>query len=286
MKHSITHHHLCAVINTEMQKKVSSTIRILDVGCGNGQLIVFLHHKLSQLNKPVNFQIFGFDVADSNVQTSDYFNKTISYLSEQIPTINWNERVVQITSQQEWPFPDNYFDFVISNQVMEHVGNHNFTFQQINRVLKIEGCSIHLFPIVNYIHEGHLHLPFVHRIRNVEKLRKYIYICNFLRIGGYKGRKKSGMTLAEYAERHADYMVFETNYLSKRDIFRLTKANQLKASFKYTEYFYWNKIRSIFGCPYCYNYCTTNILLESLLFSICARISSITLILKKNNTYR
>ena len=108
---------------------------------------------------------------------------------------------------------------------------------------------------------------------------------SFLRLGKYRGTKSSGKTLNEYSERHADFMAFETNYLIKRDIIELTKATKLKFSFKYTEQYYWNKIRSIFGCSCIYKYPTPNFILDSLLFSVCVRVASITLVLEKDNKY-
>jgi len=301
MKNSTTHHHLCAVINTEVQKKSQSIqsandklinneipriIRILDMGCGNGKLMVFLYHKLPQLlGKSIEIELYGFDVSDSNIQYSDFFEKTIGDLTSQIPSINWEERVFQITSTQTWPFPDNYFDYVISNQVMEHVIDYNFVFQQIRRTLKQEGMSIHLFPLKNYIYEGHILIPFVHRISNIERLKLYIKICSFLRFGWYKQEKHSGLSINDFSEMRADYIAFETNYLTKQELINLVKFNRLKFSFKYTEQYYWNKIRSILGYPCNYKYKTKNFILDSLLFSICVRVSCITLVLEKNNIW-
>ena len=161
----------------------------------------------------------------------------------------------------------------------------NFCFQEIKRTLKKDGISIHLFPLRNYIFEGHLELPFVHRIYNIDKLITYIKICSFLRLGKYKKAKLLGMTIDEYSERHADYLVFETNYMSKKEIVKLTKSNQLKFSFKYTEQYYWNKIRSILGLTCKYKYQNRNVIWNSFLFSIFVRLSSITLVLEKNNKY-
>ena len=129
MQDSITYHHLCAVINTEIERRVvPPVIRILDMGCGNGQLIAFLQRKLHQLNNNIKFEIYGFDVVDSNVQVPTYFDSTIKFLEQEFAAIDWRKRIFNITTRQEWPFQDSFFNYVISNQVMEHVFDHDFSF--------------------------------------------------------------------------------------------------------------------------------------------------------------
>jgi len=310
MKNSMTYHHICAVINTEIQRKQKNNVflrkrctqnqvitekeevkrvRILDMGCGNGELIVFLSRTLPQLlDESIKIELYGFDISDYDVRddtdTGFLFEKTISYLTNQVPSIEWKDRVALINSGQEWPFPENFFDFIYSNQVMEHVMDHNFSFQQIKRTLKEDGVSVHLFPLKNCILEGHMFLPFVHRISNIEKLKSYIKICALL-LGRYrKIKKKSGITLNEFLEIQADFMTYGTNYLSKSDIIKLSKTNLLKFSFKYTEQYYWNKVRSLLGLPCNYKYRTKNIfILDSILFLLCVRVAGITLLLSKEN---
>lgn len=48
---------------------------------------------------------------------------------------------------QDIPFPDDYFDLIISEDVLEHVSNTEFTFVEINRVLKLNGQHIFTVPI-------------------------------------------------------------------------------------------------------------------------------------------
>jgi SAM-dependent methyltransferase len=52
------------------------------------------------------------------------------------------------------PFPDNCFDLVVSNQVMEHVQDLSLTFMEINRVLKPNGRFLVLFPDKSVFREG------------------------------------------------------------------------------------------------------------------------------------
>lgn len=91
---SLTHQHLLAIINTELRKKPEiKSIRILDVGCGDGSLIAYLQEGVEILFPNMNFEIFGFDVGDHGVQPPDFFINAIKMLSERFPAISWNDRL-------------------------------------------------------------------------------------------------------------------------------------------------------------------------------------------------
>ena len=290
MINNVALHHICAVINTEIQRRSTPLmIRVLDMGCGDGQMIAFLQRMLPQLNEYVTFEIYGFDVLDSHVQVRDYFDKTFELLLSEFPHIDWKKRVVQITSTQEWPFPEKFFDYVASNQVMEHVFDHDFTFQQIRRVLKEEGIAVHLFPLKGCIYEWHLLLPFVHWIANKDLLKEYIKLCSRLGLGRFHQHLARGgiANLDEFSTLHADYMIYETNYLSLRGVYALAKRNRMRCSFRYTKEFYRNKIRQVFKRPFLHTYALKRrAFWERLLLAVLGRLSSITLILEKNNTYK
>lgn len=289
MQNSITHHHLCAVINTEIERRAKpSVVRVLDMGCGNGHLIAFLQHKLPQLRKDLKFEIYGFDVIDSNIQASDYFEWTFEFLGQEFPNIDWKKRVFQIVTKQEWPFPAGFFDYIISNQVMEHVFDHDFSFQQIKRVLANDGVSIHLFPLRSYVYEGHLLLPFVHWISNKDLLFDYIKVCSLLGLGKYRRYFPMGSAsdLNDFCQKHTDYMIYETNYLSPREVYKIAKRNLMRCSFRYTEDYYFNKLRQVFRKSLKYEYALIrHPWWERILFTFLVRLSSITLVLENGNTY-
>ena len=290
MQNSITYHHLCAVINTEIEKRsVPPVIRVLDMGCGNGQLIAFLQRKLHQLRNNIKFEIYGFDVVDSNVQVPTYFDSTLKFLGQEFADIDWGKRIFNITTRQEWPFQEGFFDYVISNQVMEHVFDHDFSFQQIRRVLANDGVSVHLFPLINYIYEGHLLLPFVHRISNADLLFDYIKICSRLSMGKYRQFFPHGtnLDLISFCQKHTDYMIYETNYLSLPEVYKIAKRNRMRSSFRYTEEYYFNKLRRVFKRSLKYKYSLVrHPWWERMLLVFLIRLSSITLVLEKDNTYR
>ena len=289
LKTSITHHHICAVVNTEIDSGRDGPIRLLVVGSGNGQLMAFLQAELPRLRNGTEFEIHGFDVADSYVQAPSYFAESVQLLGERFPDIPWEGRISQITTKEAWPYPDGHFDFVVSNQVMEHVHDHDFVFGETRRVLKPDGISVHLFPLKYYLYETHLNLPFVHWISNKDVLFSYIKACNRIGFGKYREQfRRSGgkITRDEYARKHADYMIYETNYLKMREVFQCAKRRRMRCSFRYTGEFYRNKLRSIMHRPIRYHYSTKrHASVERLSLFFYMFVSSVTLVLEKENTY-
>jgi len=277
------------VLNTEIgTRPARSPVRILDMGCGNGRLMAFLQRTLPQLRTELAFEIYGFDVNDSRVQESDYFAETLASLAQQFPAIDWRQRIMQIGSKEEWPFPEGYFDYVVSNQVIEHVLDHDFAFGQIRRVLAPEGTAVHLFPLKPCIREGHLRLPFAHWISDADLLLHYVKVCSLLGMGKCREHVAKGYSadLMDYCRKHADYLIYETNYLSPGEVYKLAKRNRMRSSFRYTEQFYMNKLRQVFGRPPRHEYSAApHPALKRPLFVFLMFLSSVTLVLEKSNTY-
>jgi 2-polyprenyl-3-methyl-5-hydroxy-6-metoxy-1,4-benzoquinol methylase len=164
---STTHLHIYAIINTIIKHKYNlkgiTTIKILDVGCGNGLLLSTLVRELPLKHPGVSFEFYGLDVDDSHVQERGYFSKTISLLQSVAPQIIWDNNLKLITSNDQWPFTDNFFDLIFSNQVMEHVFNQELFLKEIHRTMAGHGYSFHLYTLRHYFYEGHLLIPFVHK---------------------------------------------------------------------------------------------------------------------------
>jgi SAM-dependent methyltransferase len=293
---SVTHEHFLYLISSEITKRLKGknnfgqTIRILDAGCGNGLLIAYLYRNLPKINPDFSFDLHGFDVTDSQVQKSDFFDTTIKILQTHIPTVEWESKLSIIQGNQIWPYQRDSFDFVISNQVLEHVVDHELFFSNTYRVLKPSGFSAHLFPLKSCIYEGHLDLPFAHKIHNYDILVNYIKTCSKFGLGKFQGHhQQTGISLNDFSMNHADYMYFFTNYLSYQDILALGKKYRLRVSTRYTHNFYTTKIRNIIGFKKPYTYTSSlnlfSALLESLMFLILKRIASITICLEKEQTY-
>jgi SAM-dependent methyltransferase len=244
---SITHLHLLNAVVTEIIGRnlgIDGPVRILDAGCGNGHLAGYIYNNLSAMFPEHTIEVHGYDVGDHGVQEKDFFSDTLTWCKASCPDVPWEERLKLIRHDEEWPFTSSFFDLVVSNQVLEHVWDHGHFFSENYRVLKEGGSGVHLFPLKHYVYEGHLLLPFVHRISDWHVLKSYIALLSRIGLGKYRDRKDT--SIDEFSERHADYMTFYTNYLGYSELMAIVKRCQLRPSLKYTPYFYLHKLSSIF----------------------------------------
>lgn len=286
---SITHLHLLSVLAAEIKARGSDgtpAIRILDAGCGSGHLDTFLYGNLVVLFPGLRFEIYGYDVGDHGVQPDNFIIKTLDWCCGRFPEIPWRDRFKLILQDQQWPYENDFFDFVISNQVLEHVLNHDHFFSEHYRVLKCHGSGVHLFPLKHYVYEGHLLLPFVHRISDWNLLKSYIRLLSRAGLGKYS--KRGPVSIEDFSEKHADYMTFRVNYLKKGELFEKVRRAQLRPSLKYTSDFYFHKLRSVLGLGQAVDLKGKRDSGFScwLLSNIFKYISSITLFVEKENTYR
>lgn len=280
-KESITWHHMLALAVT-VSRSMGRPIRILDVGCGQGLFLAFLVRELRR--RRIAADVYGYDVLDMSVQRTGYEEVIVTSLSGEWPDIDWSRRLKFVTSTDGIPFENESFDLALSNQVLEHVSDHRRLFSELRRVLVHDGLSINLFPLKECYFEGHLRIPFAHWIQDRNLLVGYIRLLSKLGFGAYHdGRQES---IARYAERHADYISFQTNYLSKRELFGVAKLERLSPSLTFTEMFYWNKLRIICGAKPIYDYSPLPWMLSFISLWFFARISSVTVVLDPLDRYR
>jgi SAM-dependent methyltransferase len=282
---SLTHQHLVSVINTMLaeQNEDQATVRILDLGCGNGHLIDFMLSMLPQLRPGVSFEVYGLDAHDSGGQFEQNMAHTRTHLESRHPSLPWQDRLRFVSTRESWPFDGEYFDFVISNQVMEHIKDHDFVFSEIRRTLKKDGTSIHLFPLKECLWEGHIYMPLVHKALNYDKMA--FLIRTFARMGFTKryqlDREKYGWkSIKDFAEDMSVVILSETNYLTYRQFLRVAKRQGLIISFMYSKNYITAKLNSFFGRRV-YRYRTSGGLADFLGFFSCKYLTSITLVLRK-----
>ena len=173
-------------------------------------------------------------------------------------------------------------DVVLSNQVLEHVIDHSLFFTRQKLVMKEGAFAVHLFPLREAMWKAHLHLPFVHKIQNWDRLQ--LWIQRFSQIGFGKW-KRSGMGLADYSAGHADYLLYYTNYKSRDEMLGFSKVVGLRARFAYIASFYLRKAREVKRIPSTIR-SQTSAILDIGLLPLFERVASITLIQRKSDTYR
>jgi SAM-dependent methyltransferase len=288
IKHAehITHQHIGAVINTLLPEVIGTdlprTVRILDLGCGDGKLLSHLVSSLSRLQPDLNLDVFGLDVSDAGQQDQGFIDQTALLLLKEHPQVSWKNRLTMITTEQTWPYDAESFDFIVSNQVMEHVMDHDFVFREINRCLRPGGLSIHLFPIRESLWEGHALMPLVHQIRDVDHRARLMYF--FARLGFnrhyYREMNRRGWTsLREFAHIFARVLESNTNYITTRQLRDIADRAGLAVSFSYTKDLYSAKALSYLGKRY-YSYREMG-LAERLSFFLFRLLGGITVILRK-----
>jgi len=73
-----------------------------------------------------------------------------------LPMINEDADILEVqypkVDMQNLPYEDNNFDFVISDQVIEHLEDPKKAIKESYRVLNKEGIAIHTTCFINYIH--------------------------------------------------------------------------------------------------------------------------------------
>ncbi len=290
---SITHLHLYAIINTIIKHHFTpqniNKIRILDVGCGNGILLSTLVKELPLKNPSISFEFYGLDVNDSHIQERGYFTKTIYLLQSVDSHVEWQNNLKLISSNEPWPFENDFFDIIFSNQVMEHVFNQELVLKEIRRTMKDNGFSFHLYPLRHYIYEGHLLIPFVHKFKSWTTTYYWIKWSIYFGFGTYRKHKKAGLTnsVHEFAEKHSDYITFEVNYQTTRQISATAKKCRLKNSFDFTYLYYKQKLRSLFRLSplEIYRKADLRSSKNSFYFFFLKYLTGITLLLRKNNSF-
>ncbi|MPY90078.1 MAG: methyltransferase domain-containing protein [Luteitalea sp.] len=248
---SLTHEHLATVVATEAAMRgLGATVRVLDAGCGSGAMLAYMARALQQIDRDRDYELYGFDITDRGAEGHGFHSESAALLSAADPRVDWTVRISAIRQCDPWPYPDQSFDVVVSNQVLEHVFDHHHFFGQLARVLRAGAFSAHLFPLKHYVYEGHLFIPYVHRVKEHDLLRWYIKWLSRLGFGNYRQhRRERDVSLDDFSERHADYMHHFTNYLSTREVMHLAKMHGLRASFRYTPDFYGRKVRDLLGRP-------------------------------------
>jgi SAM-dependent methyltransferase len=179
-------------------------MNILDWGCGRGRTVLWL--------KTQGYNAFGTDIDPIPIQ-----NGIELFISKGYD----NSILKLLSSEGKTDFPDNFFDFIISDQVFEHVSNLESVAAENRRILKKEGVGLHIYPAHKYIVEGHLFMPFIHwLLKNF--LRKGL-IAAFVLIGKEPHwTEVNNLSIKEKTKVYYQYSINKTfyrNYTSVKKTF-------------------------------------------------------------------
>lgn len=171
---------IIAVVEDYLNKPLHN-LKILDIGCGNGLIASYL---------------------------ADYGN-TVSAVDvvDQRDLSSYNNYDFTLITDEKLPFPDAFFDMVISNHVIEHVNNHDLHLQEIRRVLKSGGICYFATPNRYFPYEVHYKVPFLHWlpkklfVKSLKTIGKYSYPVRLLGYIGLIRKFKPIFTPVEYTHK-------------------------------------------------------------------------------------
>lgn len=189
----------------DLNRPITEGTKVLDLGCGSGRLV---HQGRSK-----NIEFFGCDFhLHDDDETAD---------SELV-----NQGVLRKIDESHYriPFEDCSFDFVISDQVLEHVMDYPTTLREIQRVLKPGGAFLHIFPARYKILEPHVFVPFGTVLRSRWWLKSWALI-------GIRNRFQRDMSAAEACAANLEFLTLHTNYLPKRTLQRLFSEHYTDVQF-------------------------------------------------------
>lgn len=123
------------------------TLKILELGSGNG---FFLCYALKQ-----GLDIIGIEPGENDGFNGRYLKIVELLEANKVP--DPKSRILNV-SAEKLPFPDGFFDVVVSVAVLEHVQDLDATMLESLRVLKTGGMLWANVPNYDSVHEGHYNL--------------------------------------------------------------------------------------------------------------------------------
>jgi len=174
----------------------AKTQRILDYGCGSAEII--------EAARDLDMEMYGVDAFYEGGNVRDVIIRK-----------GLLGTIVRELEGDRIPFPDGYFDAVVSNQVFEHVIDLKKVMKEIFRVTKRDGIVIAIFPSKEVWREGHCGIPFIHWFQENSKLRYWwIYILRTMGLG----YNKEGKDKVQWVKDFLEYLDRFTHYLGYRYI--------------------------------------------------------------------
>lgn len=119
-------------VHVDRLKKIANLIpkgkcmRILDAGCGEGQLLLMVSKLIDSSN-----EFYGTDILDVALARAKDRMKDAHFSLQSLEDLN---------------FADNSFDIIMCTEVIEHIPNYKQVLEELKRILKSEGLLIISFP--------------------------------------------------------------------------------------------------------------------------------------------
>ena len=174
----------------------------MDYGCGKGLLV--------EAGLAKNLEFYGVEMFSHGcgVGIKNEMNKKGLL----------NDRIREIVDEKI-PFPDEYFDIVVSNMVFEHIPDIEPVLAEIHRVTKPGGAFLCITPHLEAYMEGHCRIPFAHWFQPQSKLQ-YCWLYAFKILGfGRRKKEKNPHIWAQYWQAWLNENTFYVTYHTIRTLF-------------------------------------------------------------------
>jgi SAM-dependent methyltransferase len=173
--------------------------RMLDFGCGAGRVVAAA-------------RAAGLDMTGADVYYGGSRDRAEAEKSGLLGV------AVHECADGRLPFSDACFELVTNNQVLEHVEDLDSALAEIDRVLKPGGVVLSIFPSRDVWREGHIGIPFAHRLRPGSRARfLYTWALRGLGLGTWK---QEAPTARQWAAQKLAWIDAYTRYRSRVEIFR------------------------------------------------------------------
>lgn len=186
---------------TEKESDRFKNLKILDWGCGRGRLVAYLLDR--------GADAYGVDIDPNTIRNAQQFYHQHGY--------NASDHLRTLDDQSKTDFPDDYFDVIVSDNVLEHVADLDSVFAEMARLTKPGGRCFHLFPARFTLFEGHLCMPLVHWLPKNNLRRRMIQLFTASGVEPH-WRELDQMDRSKKAETYFRYSCDKTFYRAPRDI--------------------------------------------------------------------
>ncbi len=196
-RHSkLNNYEFCARWVADQAPADKSDFRVLDYGCGGGEIVGLLHDR--------KIDAYGCDVFYEGGSLFHALDKALL-----------DESFFKVMEGGIIPFPDRHFDVIVNNQVIEHVEDLDIVLAEMRRVLKPGGMVLSLFPDRGVWRENHCGIPFLHWFPKHSRPRVY-YAAGLCRIG--MGYFKAARKPMDWSVNMCHWLDQWTHYRSWREI--------------------------------------------------------------------
>ena len=183
---SVNYDYITETAKSLFPERAEKDISCLDFGCGAGQVV--------SKGIAVGLDYKGADPYPEN--RSEHYEAAVN-------ENDFLKNYIYKIQDDVLPFPDDYFDFISSNVVFEHIEHLEKPLSEINRVLKPSGYFLALFPTKDTWWEGHVKLYFAHWLNPPSNLcHRYLKMMKIL---GF-GIKKNDETPEKWAHHYKNYL--------------------------------------------------------------------------------